>query len=93
MFRSKKLLKSVKDFECQHCGKYGQTVPAHANWQEYGKGTGLKAHDCFVAALCTACHNYVDGRIGRATNEEKRAIWEQAWKRTVYLWFERGIVK
>lgn len=93
MFRSKKLLKSVKDFDCQVCGKYGQTVPAHANWQEYGKGFGLKAHDCYVAATCQHCHDMIDGRVGNLTNEEKRELWQKAWIRTVYLWFERGVVK
>lgn len=92
MFRSEKLLKSVRHFACQHCGKHGHTVPAHANWQQYGKGTGLKAHDCFVAALCTACHDYVDGRIGKATDEERQEIWANAWRKTILLWFESGVL-
>jgi transcription elongation factor Elf1 len=93
MFRSKKLLASVKDFDCQVCGKYGQTVPAHANWQEYGKGMGLKAHDMYVAAVCTHCHDMIDGRIGKLTEDEKRELWHRAWVRTVYLWFEHGVIK
>lgn len=92
MFRSEKLTQSVRHFDCQHCGKYGHTVPAHANWQQYGKGAGLKAHDCFVAALCTTCHDYVDGRIGKATEQEKQEMWSNAWRKTVLLWFESGVV-
>jgi hypothetical protein len=93
MFRSKKLLASVKDFDCQLCGKYGQTVPAHANWQEYGKGMGLKSHDCYVAAVCQHCHDLIDGRIGKLTDTEKHDLWLKAWIRTVYLWFTHSVVK
>ena len=93
MYRSKKLLKSVREFDCQSCGRRGPSIPAHANWHEYGKGTGLKAHDCYVAALCQCCHDWVDGRVGKFTNEEKKELWQRAWIRTVLLWFEQGVVK
>ena len=92
MYRSPKLLKSVQEMECQLCGRFGQTVPAHANWQQYGKGMGLKAHDCFIAAVCTACHDRIDGRKDRLTDEEKHDLWHQAWIRTLQSWFVRGVV-
>lgn len=93
MYRSPKLLKSVREFDCQLCGRIGPSIPAHANWQQYGKGMGLKAHDVYVAALCLDCHDQVDGRRGKLTDAEKHDLWLKAWIRTVYLWFDRGVVK
>lgn len=68
-------------------------MAAHANWQEYGKGYGLKAHDCYVAFLCQNCHDYVDGRRGAWSNVQKRELWEKAWRNTILYLFESGIVK
>ena len=93
MFRSSKLLKSVREIDCQLCGKYGHSVPAHANWQQYGKGYGLKAHDCFIAAVCTDCHAKIDGVTGKLTDLEKHELWQKAWIRTVLYWFLHGVVK
>ena len=93
MFRSKKLTRSVDIMECQSCGRFGGVVPAHANWQQYGKGAGLKAHDCFVAWVCMACHDIIDGRTGRLTDAEKHEMWQKAWIKTILLWFEGGVVK
>ena len=93
MFRSKKLLRSVRDLPCMSCGKEGETVPAHANWHRYGKGAGLKAHDWAVAALCQRCHALVDGREGILTLEEKHAKWHAAWIDTVQSWFEMGVIQ
>ena len=93
MYRSNKLLKSVREFDCQLCGRIGPSIPAHANWQQYGKGYGLKAHDCFIAALCMQCHDEIDGRRGKLSEAEKHERWYRAWTRTVLLWFERGIVQ
>jgi hypothetical protein len=93
MFRSDKLTKAAQHFDCQLCGKYKPSIPAHANWHEYGKGGSLKAHDCYVAFICQLCHDRIDGRIGDLTKEEKREFWEIAWRRTVLAWFESGLVK
>lgn len=95
MFRSPKLLKLVRDMNCMACGKYtnGQTVPAHANWHQYGKGVGLKAHDCFVAAVCSACHDRIDGRTGWLTADEQYELWHAAWLKTLAFLFIEGWVK
>lgn len=93
MYRSKKLLKSVRDFDCQSCGRRGPCVPAHANWNQYGKGMGLKAHDWAVAAVCNDCHNLIDGRRGCLSSEQAHELWQRAWVNTVRLWFEHGVVK
>lgn len=93
MYRSQKLLQSVREMECQLCGKFGHTVPAHANWQQYGKGMGLKAHDWAIAAVCDGCHNLIDGRAGTLTDSEKHNLWNRAWLLTLHSWFVRGIIK
>lgn len=92
MFRSEKLTKQAQNYDCQSCGKYKPSVPAHANWQEYGKGASLKAHDCFVAFVCPHCHDLIDGRVGYLSADEKKDMWTKAWLKTIVLWFEEGIV-
>jgi ferredoxin len=81
--------------DCMACGKYtnGQTVPAHANWHQYGKGGSLKAHDCFIAAVCTTCHDWIDGKAGKLSKEEQHEMWHAAWLKTVAYWFSEGVVK
>ena len=53
---------------------------------------GLKSPDCLVAWLCQGCHDLVDGRYSVLTLEEKRSMWNEAFKRTVVKWFEYGLV-
>ena len=80
--------------ECQHCGKaapYG-CEPAHANWADYGKGAMLKAHDWAHAALCHDCHAELD-QGGALTREERREIWERAFRKTLALYFRNGWLK
>lgn len=92
-FRSRKLLDAARECpRCMGCGKHsdGDVVMAHANWAEYGKGIGHKAHDWAVAALCCGCHAYVD--TGRASREERKAFWQAAHVRTQAWLFESGKV-
>ena len=92
MFRSTKLLKAVSTLSCQHCGMDGMTQAAHANWGVYGKGMGMKAHDCFVAALCVDCHRELDQ--GKNLSADKRQeMWEAAFRKTLVALFESGKVK
>lgn len=96
-FRSPKLLKAARDQPCVLCGSTGTTIAAHANWQEFGKGMGLKAHDWATAHLCHICHDIIDGRtIGRrwdtTPDRERREIWMRAWIKTIERLFEQGIV-
>lgn len=88
-----KVLKAARGQECVNCGALdGTTVAAHCNDMEF-KGIGRKSHDCLVAYLCVRCHAMTDGTLGSLTKEEKRDLWNRAFKRTVVLWFQRGIVK
>lgn len=70
----------------------GNGEPCHANWSDFGKGKSRKAHDCFVAAGCRACHREIDhGK--RLTREEREAMWMCGWRRTILELFRRGLVR
>lgn len=56
-------------------------VWCHSNWAEHGKGSRLKAHDCFGAFGCAWCHAEID-QGKRFSNEQKRSIFSEAMKRT-----------
>jgi hypothetical protein len=92
MYRSKNLLKAVASLPCQHCGLEGSTQAAHANWVWSGKGMGIKAHDCYTAALCQSCHYEIDqGKdMLKFAREE---MWTNAWKKTILQLFERGLIE
>ena len=85
MWRSPKLLASAQHHRCQAegCSSTHGVVAAHSNAGRHGKGMGIKAADAFVAFLCFACHSWVDQ--GRASQEQKTAVWMGAFERTVPL--------
>jgi ribosomal protein S27AE len=63
--RSAKYLQAAKDQSCVNCGAADGTVVA-AHYQgmrshSFGKGTGHKVGDLFVADLCNSCHSSFDG--------------------------------
>ena len=89
MVRDKAWLKAVASLSCQRCGQDGQTQAAHANWGHYGKGMGMKAHDCFVAALCQTCHFAID-KGAQMSGEERREAWEDAFRKTLVALHEAG---
>jgi len=67
MYRNRGLLDLAHKIEtCQNCGRerIEGMDPAHSNLSEHGKGKGLKAHDCFFAALCDLCHHWLDNQGG-----------------------------
>lgn len=96
MFRSPALLKLAKDAPCMIqipgiCTNRN-VVWCHSNWQEHGKGVGLKAHDCFGAMGCEACHSAVDQRTQRLEKDDRRYYWQRGFERTIlYLWQNRLI--
>jgi len=103
MFRSRPLLALCAKLEnCQNCGAYGGTIPAHSNLGEHGKGKGLKAHDCFFAALCDACHKWLDhqGGLGKDpsgvfdnTAADKAQMFVRAMHRTWLALWRLGALK
>ena len=93
MYRSEKLLKSVRDCPCQCCGAMDDTiVAAHSNQMRDGKGRGLKANDYRIAALCYKCHAELD-QGKNLSREERLNIWEDAHRGTIGWLFENGKVK
>lgn len=71
-YRNPKILAHAKGQPCQNCGREdGSTVAAHSNSAEHGKAKGMKAHDLFVAFLCTGngsrqgCHDWLDSESHR----------------------------
>jgi hypothetical protein len=93
-WRSKKLLDAAKDAPvCMGCGKQnnGEVVMAHSNQLRDGKGTGIKAHDYRVAAMCNDCHYEIDN--GTWLSREQRVDkWEEAHRKTIGWLIESGRV-
>lgn len=103
MFRNERLLGLARKIErCQNCGSHAGNVPAHSNYGEHGKGKGLKAHDCFFAALCDRCHKWLDNQGGHGkdpggvyenTPADKHAMFMRAMWRTWLEFWRGGLVK
>ena len=92
-YYNKKILDGARDEPCVLCGSIGTTVAAHSNSLAHGKGVGLKTPSYYVAYVCFHHHNLIDGREGKLTKEEKRELWQEAWIKTIPIFFEKGIVK
>ena len=93
-YRNKKILAACRDEPClvnlPGCTRGGaDSVAAHLNLSEYGKGKGQKADDCFVAIACSSCHDILDGR--------KPPPWSDVYCGTVeseILWYHtRGVLR
>jgi hypothetical protein len=52
----------------------------------------MKAHDCFVAALCQHCHFAID-QGSKMTGEERREAWEDAFRKTLVALCEAGRIR
>lgn len=95
-YRDRALLDAVYQVECtlqiENCCEGGFGEPAHSNQSRHGKGGALKAHDCFVAAGCRACHRELDqGR--RFSREEKAEIWQRGHERTMLALWQMGAIQ
>jgi hypothetical protein len=55
--------------ECNE--RYG-CHPAHANWQRWGKGVGVKVSDWAFAAVCGNAHRELDGTVRDPMPKEHR---------------------
>jgi hypothetical protein len=56
----------------------GNGEPAHANWPMFGKGMGMKAHDCFHVPACRHCHQLLD-QGNTMEREDRRMAWLRAY--------------
>lgn len=73
-YRSEPWLRAVRSLQsCVLCGAPGVEA-AHRN---EGKGGATKAHDCWTAGLCRACHQSID-QGKDMTREERRATIDRA---------------
>ena len=92
-YRNKPLLEVVRYAPCQLCGAQdGTVVAAHSNQQRDGKGTGIKAHDYRIAALCFGCHMQLD-QGSKMSKEDRVDIWEMSHRKTVGWLFENDRLK
>jgi hypothetical protein len=98
-YRNKKFTKFCHTIPCQigsPCCTDGETVPAHSNAADDGKGRGIKADDIFCAAACHACHDFVDRRGNEWCNHSAEEIqWyhDRGIKRTIRLALDAGVIK
>jgi hypothetical protein len=89
MFRSKKLLESLRDCPCALCGaEDGTVVAAHRN---EGKSMGMKVSDALVAPLCFSCHRDLD-QGKDLTREQRREMWNQAYINGMQYMIENKIL-
>lgn len=64
-------LKQIRALPCCQCGAPPPSQAAHANWQEFGKGKGIKAKDDYTIPLCHLCHSRLDQYQGLSRQEAK----------------------
>jgi hypothetical protein len=85
--------------ECQNCGGYSPGCePAHENGIAAGKGQSIKSQDNRHAALCHACHAWLDSGgngldpsgLYTPKREDKKAMWTRAHLRTFDQYWQRG---
>lgn len=90
LYRNKLLLEIARNFPCQNCLiQDGTVVAAHSNQLRDGKGRGIKANDYRIAALCYKCHMELDQ--GKDLSKLERVeMWEEAHRKTIGLFFEKG---
>jgi hypothetical protein len=79
IIRSKRITQAAKDRSCANCGiNDGTIVRAHYSGMrqhQYGKGRGIKGHDCVAADLCLVCHGKFDNyEMGEGDTKELRHI-------------------
>lgn len=100
-YRNAALVALARDQHCANCGSTHGVVSAHSNWAEHGKGKSRKAHDCFVAWLCWACHTWLD-QVSNCTDpterfeptrEDKYVMWWESHKRTRAEMFNQGLIR
>lgn len=95
-YKNRRLLDLAHEMPCMARFPHrcqGSVVPCHANGLEWGRGHGHRSDDIFFAACCQAAHDFIDGRAGGWTKEEKRSEWLRAYIETQrFIWTE-GKVK
>ena len=89
-YRNKKLLEIVREAPCMMCSiKDGTVCAAHSNQLRDNKGTGVKAHDFRISALCYQCHHIIDNDKS-LDKHDRIAAWEEAHRKTIGWLFTNG---
>lgn len=95
-FRCPPLLKLAYELPCQlqipGVCVGGKGEPAHANWSEFGKGERIKAHDCFFASGCRACHDALD-QGSKFSKAQRKHFWLMGYIRTMLLLWSLGFIR
>ena len=92
-YRNKKLLEIVRQAPCMMCSMEDGTVcAAHSNQLRDGKGTGIKANDFRIAALCHQCHHMIDNDK-MLDKYDRIAAWEEAHRKTIGWLFTNGHIQ
>lgn len=87
--RIPKLLALARESTCmlttrvKHQHNQDTVIAAHSDSSKHGKGTGIKAHDVFIAYICHNCH----AMLPRLKREEREELFAHAMTSTRnYLW-------
>lgn len=98
-YRNPKLLRLADGMPCMGCGKQDGTIcMAHSDFALHGKSKDMKAHDCFVAALCHTCHTWLGSGTKQymffsPTRADKLEFFRRSHDATMlYLWNE-GLIQ
>lgn len=91
-----KLLKHANGQDCtvghpEHCVGRG-VVAAHYNWQDGGKGKGVKCSDFMIAFACDGCHRFLDD-ASAASADERKLWWLRGHLKTLYILFRDGVLR
>lgn len=69
-------------------------MPCHGNWQELGKGVGLKTADFIWASGCRDAHNAIDDKLDKRLNPDQRHYeWLVSYIGTWNYIYENKLVK
>jgi hypothetical protein len=96
-FRCRDLLDAIKQLPCTFqiedvCVGGPTSQPCHSNFAKHGKGKSLKAHDCYVAAGCDACHRELD-QGHKLSRDERVELFQRAFEKTLLLLWQRGLLQ
>ena len=72
-----------------YCIGRHDTVAAHANWLDCGKGVGLRVDDYAIAFACSGCHAWLD----KTREADRRDYWLRGHLETLRILFEDGVIK
>jgi len=98
-YRNPKIRKAARGESCtlmmSGCSGGGEdTVFAHSNYGEDGKGFGQKADDCFGCFACYNCHSVLDGQKKHSySQDDLRYYFHRAMKTTWRRLLDLEVIK